>query len=186
MDRETIARLLTIRFPSLAEMEAKRKAANESYDSDVPPEEQRHMSDQRRRLLNIRPAGEDTIHWCWLCDRRFHLPSRLIAHQIYQHDFDGEPRPIKVPCPICYRLCRNEFIMGLHLGTHIGERRCFKCGAEFASATSAHAHKRLHHNRGNFQCRFCRKLFALKSKRDDHCRLEHLRQLKRQRSATSF
>ncbi|XP_077495556.1 uncharacterized protein LOC144106576 isoform X2 [Amblyomma americanum] len=103
-------------------MEAKRKAANESDDSNVPPEE-RHMSDQRRRLLNIRPVGEDTIHWCWLCDRRFHLPSRLIVHQIYQHDFDGEPRPIKVPCPICYRLCRIETIIGLHLRTHIGERR---------------------------------------------------------------
>lgn len=113
------------------------------------------------------------MHHCCDCRLRFRRLSKLMAHVVYKHDFDGAGRGRKLPCPICKRRCRSQGALAAHLGTYLGERVCKKCRAQFASAGSATAHKYFHRNAGHFKCGRCVRRFARLSDLNEHSRLEH-------------
>ncbi|XP_077484987.1 zinc finger protein 711-like [Amblyomma americanum] len=168
MDPQAAASTTAGSPPSLDGTEAKRRVSDEGLNA--APEELRHASDQPLRLEDIREGG--TVHKCRECMKVFQLPSRLMAHGIFKHR--KKASLLKHPaCPVCDKKCKSRAIMALHLGTHIGERQCKKCGAQFASARSAVVHRRFHLTGGNFQCDICGKLFPRKCQRNEHCFWEH-------------
>ncbi|XP_077488205.1 uncharacterized protein LOC144099051 [Amblyomma americanum] len=133
---------------------------------------------------NVRPAGDITTYCCDSCDKDFHLPSKLIAHIVYRHErYGARPYARRAACFLCQAPCKSRAAMVLHMGSHLGERCCKKCGAEFACAATEAAHKHFHKTGGYFMCGFCEKLFARKGDREEHTKLEHpQRPLNRPRS----
>ncbi|XP_077486338.1 zinc finger protein 711-like [Amblyomma americanum] len=141
--------------------------------AQVPSGTRRHASEPRKRLWAIWPAGPNAVHFCCDCELQFRRLSKLIAHVVYKHDFDEDERTNSMPCPICTRRCRSQSTMAAHLGTHLGERVCKKCRAQFASAGAAAAHKYFHRHAGNFKCEWCVKRFARMSDLKQHSRMQH-------------
>ncbi|KAK8772299.1 uncharacterized protein LOC144097497 [Amblyomma americanum] len=170
MDRNTVVSLLTV---GLADLEERRWSSTESADSDTSSEACPEITEQRRRLRAIRPAGADTVHYCRECQLLFRDPSKLVAHHVYKHQFESTERGRKLPCPICQQSCRSRNTMAAHLGTHLGERACRKCGAEFASACAVSAHKLFHRTGGDFSCGLCGMAFARQSSLTAHSRTQH-------------
>ncbi|XP_077486333.1 uncharacterized protein LOC144097494 [Amblyomma americanum] len=144
MTHQTLSSLLMVAHSSMGGFDERRRAEIESMDSDLPYETRLRISEQRMRLRLLRPAGKATVYHCHQCQIHFRDPSKLMAHHIYKHIFSVDPQNRKLPCPICHRRCRSRRTMAAHVGTHLGERLCKKCGAEFASSSSAAIHKRLH------------------------------------------
>ncbi|KAK8772298.1 zinc finger protein ZFPM1-like [Amblyomma americanum] len=172
MDRDTVMSLVTIGLPPMDDVW--QGSSSESMDSDAPPATRRQVSEQRSRLRVIRSMGEAALPHCRECELQFRNPSRLVSHHVYKHQSPGATeRGKKVPCPICQQRCKSRRTMTAHLGTHLGERLCKKCGAEFASAGTAAAHKRFHRTAGNFICEECEKLFARQSDLNSHHWIEH-------------
>ncbi|XP_077486335.1 zinc finger protein ZFPM1-like [Amblyomma americanum] len=174
MDREDVVSLLTVSVPSLAELAAQQCTSSDSMDSDASPATRRHVSEQRRRLRMIRPMGEATVHRCRECQLQFRDPSRLVAHHVYKHQSPGTiERGKKMSCPICKQRCKSQRTMAAHLGTHLGERLCTKCGAELASGGGAAMHQLFHRTAGNFMCEQCGMAFVRRSGLNAHNRVRH-------------
>ncbi|XP_077485017.1 uncharacterized protein LOC144095083 isoform X2 [Amblyomma americanum] len=149
--------------------------------------EPRHICEKPMCLHEIDVPGQGTLYLCRHCRVTFKLESRLLAHAVFRHGgrYIGCARTLA--CRMCPQRFKRQRTMALHIGTHLGERQCSKCGAEFASAAAATAHKTFHRTGGNFQCGFCGVLFIQKSDRDEHLGLEHSRQrrMKRPRFPTT-
>ncbi|KAK8770496.1 uncharacterized protein LOC144095060 isoform X1 [Amblyomma americanum] len=133
----------------------------------------RGITQQLRRLQVNRPADESAMYKCRDCQLQFPLASKLMAHNVYRHSDVIIEQRAKLPCPICKVRCRTKRTMSAHLGTHLGERLCEKCGAEFASAGAAAAHELFHPTAGNFACSQCQRQFARQSGLVEHSRVEH-------------
>ncbi|XP_077488192.1 uncharacterized protein LOC144099044 [Amblyomma americanum] len=164
----------TPRSPSMSDTQARHESEDGTTDSDLSPEERREITIQQRILEDLRPAEDMTVHRCEVCEKNFHLPSKLIAHYAYRHKREAATSSgKKLACPLCEAPCNSRTTMALHVGMHLGERLCTKCGAEFACAATAAAHKHFHKSGGHFMCGSCKKLFAYNSDREEHVRVEH-------------
>ncbi|XP_070388832.1 zinc finger protein Gfi-1b-like [Dermacentor albipictus] len=135
----------------------------------------RPSANRRRSKFSprIRPSGAATVHECRHCRQRFRCASRLMAHEVYAHRYAGAARGSKLPCPICSRLCRSQATMSAHLGTHLGELMCRKCGAEFASIGAAVLHDMRHSHSDSLMCGLCRQMFRGKAELKEHRQSAH-------------
>jgi len=123
-------------------------------------------SDVRGHVLRVH--GERIK--CQECERTFHSPKHLKAHQVIAHDAENNDEVKVYQCDKCTRKFIQPSDLNRHYLQHTGERNftCTICGKAFPQSGHLAGHMRVHSGEKPFKCEICPKAFKTQSTLNRH------------------